>query len=207
MNHKNLRTNFQERVANTKFFTLSIVIHIAGVILFGGMVLIRSQQPEPEFTPEGAYQLDELDRVTHSLPQESQPTMPAVTTAPVAVPDLKIVSAQDVIKSSRSDSRTLPSVRMQISKLDVSKADASLNANSPKIGGEMGLRFMRDGSGHIMMGGVRGTGPAPTKATEQAVLRGLAWLQKVQNADGSWGERNRGAMTGLALLCFLGHGE
>jgi hypothetical protein len=43
--------------------------------------------------------------------------------------------------------------------------------------------------------------------TEEAVMRGLAWLQKVQNGDGSWGERNRGAMTGLALLCFLGHGE
>jgi hypothetical protein len=42
---------------------------------------------------------------------------------------------------------------------------------------------------------------------EQAVLKGLAWLQKNQASDGSWGDSNKGAMTGLALLCFLGHGE
>jgi hypothetical protein len=43
--------------------------------------------------------------------------------------------------------------------------------------------------------------------SEQAVLRGLEWLRQNQNPDGSWGDSNKGAMTGLALLCFLGHGE
>ena len=46
-----------------------------------------------------------------------------------------------------------------------------------------------------------------SEKSEQAVVRGLQWLRKVQNADGSWGEKNKGAMTGFALLCFLGHGE
>jgi len=45
------------------------------------------------------------------------------------------------------------------------------------------------------------------KESEEAVLRGLRWLVKNQTADGSWGSRNKGAMTGLALLSFLGHGE
>ncbi len=44
-------------------------------------------------------------------------------------------------------------------------------------------------------------------ATEQAVLRGLEWLRDNQNGDGSWGDANKGAMTGFALLCFLGHDE
>jgi len=44
-------------------------------------------------------------------------------------------------------------------------------------------------------------------ASEDAVLKGLNWLQENQNEDGSWGDRSPGAMTGLALLCFLGHGE
>ena len=42
---------------------------------------------------------------------------------------------------------------------------------------------------------------------EPAVMKGLSWLQQNQNADGSWGESNKGAMTGFGLLCFLGHGE
>ena len=42
---------------------------------------------------------------------------------------------------------------------------------------------------------------------EKAVMRGLGWLKKAQNADGSWANRNQPAMTGFAILAFLGHGE
>lgn len=38
-------------------------------------------------------------------------------------------------------------------------------------------------------------------------IRGLNWLKKNQNADGSWGDEHKGAMTGFALLAFLSHGE
>ena len=42
---------------------------------------------------------------------------------------------------------------------------------------------------------------------EQAVVRGLRFLMGVQNPDGSFGGQNKVAMTGLALLAFLGHCE
>lgn len=42
--------------------------------------------------------------------------------------------------------------------------------------------------------------------TEDAVLRALRWLKLKQSSDGSWGG-NRIAMTGLAVLTFLAHGE
>ena len=41
---------------------------------------------------------------------------------------------------------------------------------------------------------------------EGAVLRALRWLKKEQHSDGSW-PKNKPAMTGLALLTFLAHGE
>jgi len=43
-------------------------------------------------------------------------------------------------------------------------------------------------------------------AGEAAVLRALRWLAKNQQADGSW-PKAKTAMTGLALLCYLAHGE
>ncbi len=44
------------------------------------------------------------------------------------------------------------------------------------------------------------------KKTEAAVIRSLRWLKSVQNEDGSW-PQNKVAMTGLAILAFLAHGE
>ena len=42
---------------------------------------------------------------------------------------------------------------------------------------------------------------------QKRVNIGLRWLAKVQNADGSWGEKARHARTGMATLCFLALGE
>ena len=42
---------------------------------------------------------------------------------------------------------------------------------------------------------------------EASVIKALNWLNQDQNADGSWGNNAKGAMTGFALLCYLGHCE
>ncbi|MEK7953331.1 prenyltransferase/squalene oxidase repeat-containing protein [Luteolibacter soli] len=46
-----------------------------------------------------------------------------------------------------------------------------------------------------------------TPNVEAGVKNSLAWLKTKQNPDGSWGNSNRVAMTGLTLLCYLGHCE
>ncbi|MCH2204861.1 MAG: terpene cyclase/mutase family protein [Lentisphaerales bacterium] len=48
-----------------------------------------------------------------------------------------------------------------------------------------------------------------SKVGQEKLLKALYWLKKVQNPDGSWAENGgfKQAMTGLALLTFLAHGE
>jgi len=46
-----------------------------------------------------------------------------------------------------------------------------------------------------------------TAEVEKAVIKALDWLKEEQNEDGSWGPDYQGAMTGFALLCYLGHCE
>ena len=45
------------------------------------------------------------------------------------------------------------------------------------------------------------------KEGQDALVKALWWLAKVQNPDGSWGTSHPQAFTGLALLTFLAHGE
>ena len=46
-----------------------------------------------------------------------------------------------------------------------------------------------------------------TPACEEAVINSLNWLKQTQNADGSWDKAHPVAMTGLAILAYLGHCE
>ena len=46
-----------------------------------------------------------------------------------------------------------------------------------------------------------------TPQCEEAVIRGLNWLKSQQNQDGSWGKEFVPAMSGLALLAYMGHCE
>lgn len=86
---------------------------------------------------------------------------------------------------------------------------------------------MGGGYGTGMGGGMGGMGLPPTMAdrcspqnrsarmrrgggrasSEKAVVKSLDWLQGQQGSDGSWGDKHKVAMTGLALLAYLGHCE
>jgi len=46
-----------------------------------------------------------------------------------------------------------------------------------------------------------------TPECEEAVSKALRWMKSVQNSDGSWGQNNKAAMTGLVLLSYFGHCE
>lgn len=63
------------------------------------------------------------------------------------------------------------------------------------------------GDGNGTGGAIRvGVGKAP--ASEEAVVKALQWLKEHQNEDGSWsGAGSPTAMCGLALLCYMAHGE
>jgi hypothetical protein len=45
------------------------------------------------------------------------------------------------------------------------------------------------------------------EALEEGVKKSLSWLKTQQNSNGSWGDKHNVAMTGFALLCYLGHCE
>ena len=73
-----------------------------------------------------------------------------------------------------------------------------------------GLYSNRTAGGRKGALGLYSKGGIGGAATEAAVLRALRWLKKNQNSDGSWtGDKQNvpPAMTAMALLAYLAHGE
>jgi hypothetical protein len=204
---KSFTQRFQEKLAESRYFALSLTLHILIVFFASTVVLYKAYIEPPDFVSEGG---DGLMAPTEDLspppetPQDAVPTEQFTPQTPnINSPEIDVVSTT----AQTSSFKVAPAqVRVNITTnaADLAKATASVaKAGTGGLGNLPGTMRGRMGSG-------RQQAMAQNKMkskTEQAVLRGLAWLQQNQNPDGSWGDGNKGAMTGLALLCFLGHGE
>lgn len=71
-----------------------------------------------------------------------------------------------------------------------------------------GLYGSRTAAGRAAAVGRYGGGGTGGGGSVTAVLKALRWLKAHQNEDGSWtGSDSKTAMAGLALLCYMAHGE
>ena len=198
-----LSSRIHERLAQSRFFTISLAIHVAILLAVGSIVIVRSTSPPPDFEPVGGYPMSEEPPLsTEPPPPETAIPKEPATSFSMSPPVAPSFSAPPipVVSTSMSAPVSMPIIRFEAPNLAPNVGTVSTPPTSVATS-SMGRRFSP-----VKVGGMS-KDPTATKQTEQAVLRALAWLRKVQNADGSWGERNHGAMTGLALLCFLGHGE
>jgi hypothetical protein len=189
----------QERLAASRFLTFSALIHVVLMILAGSVVLYEQESESlPDFTaPQGLVDRDRQPappRQRVEITEQFQPEKPALD-----------VRSESVIPStSLTPSFFLPATAPN---LPNPIKQLSLVNPGPGIGpGDLPEPLTyRPGVRRRVMplnGG--------KKESEEAVLRGLRWLVKNQNPDGSWGKGGgpvQAAMTGFSMLSFLGHGE
>ncbi len=182
----------QEHLGESRYFMLSLFIHSVLVILAGTIVFYKTLVEPPDFVAEGG----------NGLIASTDDLSPPPETPADSVPAEKIVQ--------QTPNLNAPTVNV-ITTAAPSK-DFKIAVPEAKI--RIGLPRGFTGSLPGTMGGRTGSGRAKAMAlngmkakSEQAVMNGLVWLVQNQNPDGSWGDSNKGAMTGLGLLCFLGHGE
>ncbi len=198
---------FQQKLAESRYFMLSCVIHAVIVILAGSIVLYKAIVEPPDFVAEGG---DGLISATDDLTPPPETPADAVPTEQVApqAPNINSPNIDVISTTAQTSSFKVAPAQVQV-KINTNASDlakATGNISKAMAGGMGGLPGT--------MRGRMGTGRAKAmdqnkmkSKTEMAVVKGLNWLQQNQNSDGSWGDATKGAMTGLALLCFLGHGE
>jgi len=198
-----------EKLAESRFFTMSLGIHLVLIFFLGSMILFHSYQETEDFAAEGDGLMGEGgdSAVADSAPADAVPTESYATQTELTPTDMS-----DIITSTSNTSNFAIQASIAAPNIDV-KTDAKISPTGGAAGAGIGLGGAMGGRGRSGRGKARAASGG-SDAAEAAVIKGLNWLQTNQNADGSWGEDVPGAregripaMTGLALLCFLGHGE
>ena len=196
--------------------TLSLAIH-AGLIVVAGLIVFTVQQAQKQvdFLPGGGTAAGQQasNDMKHKVSQKKR------TTLNKSLPMKRVVSTNSNAAISLPDA---PPDMLDVP--DVSSMMGGSIGSGGFGGGGAGGGF---GKG-VGLGGASGfvslppsmrsrcsaserleklrqTGGRPE--CEAAVTKSLAWFKTKQNPDGSWGRANKAAMTGFALLCYLGRCE
>jgi hypothetical protein len=201
--------------------TISIIVH-AVVILVAILWIIQTTKPEPEqvnFLPGGGGGGGGGEQKLAQKRQKAVSQSAPKTRIAAAVSNADAISLPDV-SSTLTDMSSLSSVSLGGAGLGSGSGTGRGTGKGSGVGSGIGSGWgPGSGAGFIALPKLYASRCSPAEraakmkanggspACEDAVKKGLDWLAKKQNADGSWGTAHQGAMTGLALLSFLGHCE
>jgi len=142
------------------------------------MFHVTRMDPTPREEPLDEFEPPEIERLEPLDPIDLQMQ---VVSDPISPPADAISPAADMASLQPADLNSVADIRspVMLTSLLQSRTPGSIGAALEEYGGEH---------------------------TVEAVLRALRWLAVNQNEDGSWG-KSKPAMTSLALLAYLAHGE
>ena len=176
---------------------VSTVFHIVLIIVLAIFITDTVQEPVAEIEVV----MEEVEEVVIEPPPIEQPEPEEIETTDTTNPVLTTVAVENVDTNQEALEDTndeAPSTDDNMMNEAVSDVVVSPSAfASPTVYG--GRSAAGRASAVSQFGG--------SKVGQDALLKALWWLAKVQNPDGSWGKRHKGGLTGLALLTFLAHGE
>jgi hypothetical protein len=196
------RLHAQRRNSTISSIVIASLVVVLVTLILGVFILpelSRDQADITVITPESKFDPDppiESPKFVTEKPKPSSPSasrlkvLAAATISPVAVP----VTDLDI---------TVPTVEFG----DNNDFGTSWGPGRDSGTGPVGIPpvYRKRCSQEDRLARLQETGGNPQ--CEDAVIKALDWLKATQNSDGSWTTGNRSAMTGLALLAYLGHCE
>ncbi|HEX4085887.1 MAG TPA: prenyltransferase/squalene oxidase repeat-containing protein [Chthoniobacteraceae bacterium] len=197
---------FLAPILASRFFTISALIHLVIVILIGGRVLFNKYVEPPDFQSAGDSVSADLPPAPPDTPDNTLPPAPTLAAPPppsTSAPAANLAALTSLNTTNSAFAMPVPAIAPPtLSKNMNAPTSAAVAGTGPAVAlpGAMSGR----GNGRESVGRSYGE----KGQSEEAVLRALRWLQSKQNGDGTWGQGEyHDAWTGLALLCFLGHGD
>ena len=201
--HESALMRFGKKLTESRYFMVSLLVHVILVVIAGTIVLFRTPAPVEDFVSAGAVPgadntPDPVDP-TREKPPEIQvtPPLPADAGGPIVV----ITTPSSPIPFTASPGLPGRSIVLKPPGTPgFGPISTPFSVGKSGIPSSLGGRF----------GDIKTVVGKPLGMKDRSLLavqRSLKWLRENQNPDGSWGDTNKGAMTGLALLCYLGFGE
>lgn len=203
ISHLPLAKRIQRYILASRFLTTSLVIHLIIVLLLGTTVLFNVVDYAPDFESEGG------DFVEPGMPMPQNETL--------RVPNQTVKSQ---VAPTTTTKQTITSIitTAAVPTTNFTVAMSSIVSPTVKVDVKTTSGGVAKTTG-VGAGGLPGTmlgrlNPVATgkkggmkDSANEAVLKSLRWLKSQQRPDGLWGENHQTAVTGLALLSFLGHNE
>ena len=182
--------------------TAALLVHVAIALLLTLYVITAPRQAPPQFSVQ-ASSANDSDDISSEKVQKMQKTksspvtaaMPVLSVASfssVAIPEVTEAVNDLALVSMSADTGT--GFGMSMGGFgDVSNMGAIPQAMRSRCSMSQRMKRLRESGGD--------------EGAERVVRNALEWLALNQNKDGSWGKDYKCAMTGVALLAFLGHCE
>jgi hypothetical protein len=181
----------RNRLFSSGFISFMVTIAIATILCLVAFST-QDQPTEPNFEVT-VVEPEEVEIPPEEIPppEEFEPPEEDIEPSDVVADTVTDVFTPEVMENPVTDTSVKPVEMTAVMQVNSPIVLRNLFANrSPGQRGEALAKF-----------------GAPA-GTEDAVLKALRWLKRNQNADGSWNMGGpESAMTGLALMCYLAHGE
>jgi hypothetical protein len=208
------------RLLNSLLLSLGIIVGIIGFMLAWTIVVHVGEEGDSDFGeagPPAAQQQQQVQKQMQKLMQRQKKATPSsksefktTTISEIALPDFNELDVKDLapVVEAAPPQMSQASMNNQAMKSALKGISLSLpKVMQQRCDPKKRVERLRSGGGKDM--------------TETAIVRGLNWLKNVQDSDGGWGKNDkddkgekyggypahRDAMTGMALLAFLGHCE
>jgi prenyltransferase beta subunit len=204
------------RLLNSLLVSLLFLTIIMASIWGMMMGLALSGEGNSDFSDGGtapAAQKQEKQKVVKLMQRQkkaqptTQQTFRTTAISDITLPDFNELDVKDLAPVVEAAAPTMSAAGMNNDQMK--KAMAGIGLALPKTmqqrcDPQKRIARLKSGGGKTM--------------TEAAIVKGLKWLQTMQDPDGSWGGKDKdadgnpkstdkNAMTGMALLCYLGHCE
>jgi len=177
---KSILEKLQERAAASRFFTVSVLLHVVLIVMGGSVVLFKQMSDPPDFSSADGLVTGDVEvqapaeqppdvqqHFTPQAPSLSAPSLSAITST-AAAPTFTVATMVPVIKAVQTDA-----MAGKISQVTGPKGISGLpSAMSGRAGAAARTQAMMEKGGK--------------KEGEIAVMKGLKWLVEHQSPDGSW---------------------